>query len=102
MTKMSEILERFKEVEGFEAVGGFSQKVYASEEIWFSQHLRAWGNRRSMAFDILADFRAVTSSRKLEWFSPLQLGLTVLVTMLFPFALRFRRPCALWYYRPKR
>lgn len=88
--------------EGFEAVGGFSQKVYASEEIWFSQRLRAWGNQRNQAFKILADFRAVTSSRKLEWFSPLQLGLTVMVTTLFPFSLRFRMPCALWYYRPKR
>jgi glycosyltransferase involved in cell wall biosynthesis len=88
--------------EGFETVEGFSQNVYASEEIWFSQNLRAWGNQRNKTFKILAAFRAVTSSRKLEWFSPLQLGLTVLVTMLFPFALRFRMPCALWYYRPKR
>ncbi|MBL7179599.1 MAG: glycosyltransferase [Pseudomonadota bacterium] len=88
--------------EGFEAVGGFSQKVYASEEIWFSQRLRSWGDRRNKAFKMLAAPRVITSSRKLEWFSPLQLGLTVLVATLFPFSLRFRMPCALWYYRPKR
>jgi len=88
--------------EGFAAVGGFSQKVYASEEIWFSQRLRSWGNRRSKAFKMLADFRVVTSSRKLEWFSPLQLVLTVMVATLFPFSLRFRKSCTLWYYRPKR
>ena len=88
--------------EGFEAVGGFSQKVYASEEIWLSQRLRSWGNLRKKAFIMLTDARAVTSSRKLEWFSPLQLGLTVMVTTLFPFSLRFRKLCALWYYRPKR
>jgi glycosyltransferase involved in cell wall biosynthesis len=33
--------------EGFEAVGGFSQKVYVGEEIWFSINYGKWGKARN-------------------------------------------------------
>jgi len=86
--------------DGFEAIGGFSEKVYAGEEIWFSHQLRSWGNKRNMAFQMILLHRIITSSRKLEWFSPLQLALSVVVLTIFPFSLRFRRLCSHWYYRP--
>ncbi len=47
----------------FEAVGGFSEKVYASEECWLS-----WAMRKQGRFVILRD-RVMTSSRKLRTFS---------------------------------
>lgn len=47
----------------FEAVGGFSEKVYASEECWLS-----WAMRKQGRFEILRE-RVVTSSRKLRTFS---------------------------------
>ncbi len=87
--------------EGFEAVGGFSEKVYASEEIWFSHKLHSWGKKRDMAFQIISSPPVVTSIRKLEWFSPFQLLTMVLVLTIFPFLLRFRLTCSFWYYRPK-
>lgn len=87
--------------EGFEAVGGFSEKVYAGEEIWFSHHLQSWGKKRSMAFQIISAPQIVTSNRKLEWFSPIQLALSALVLTVFPFAPRFRLLCSHWYFRPK-
>lgn len=87
--------------EGFEAIGGFSEKVYAGEEIWFSHHLQSWGKKRGMAFQIISAPPVITSSRKLEWFSPLQLVLSVLVLTIFPFSLRFRLLCSQWYFRPK-
>jgi len=52
--------------EAFEAVGGFSEKVYASEEIWFSRRLKRWGKKRGQVFWIITRHRAVTSSRKLD------------------------------------
>ncbi len=88
--------------EGFEAVGGFSQKVYASEEIWFSNRLQSWGNLQQKTFRMITSPRVVTSSRKLEWYSPVQLGLTALMTTVFPFSLRFRNACSVWYWRPKK
>jgi glycosyltransferase involved in cell wall biosynthesis len=87
--------------EGFEAVGGFSEEVYASEEIWFSQKMQSWGKRQGKDFRIIADPPIVTSSRKLEWFSPFQLVVPALILTMFPFLLRFRSFCSHWYYRPK-
>jgi glycosyltransferase involved in cell wall biosynthesis len=86
--------------EAFDAVGGFSQNVYASEEIWFSWRLRAWGKRRRMDFRIISDPPLITSSRKLKWFSlPGMFGMLV-VFCFFPFAIRYRPLCRLWYERP--
>ena len=36
--------------EGFEDVGGVCEKIYASEEIWFSKKLNVWGNSRGLKF----------------------------------------------------
>lgn len=88
--------------EGFEAVGGFSEKVFASEEIWFSRQLQTWGRKRQMAFQVIPSPRIVTSGRKLEWFTPFEMILTGMMITIFPFTLRFRIACMHWYYRPDR
>ena len=49
--------------DAFDAVGGFSEKVFASEECWLS-----WALRKHGPFVILRE-RVVTSSRKLRTFS---------------------------------
>lgn len=87
--------------EGFQAVGGFSQRVYASEEIWFSRGLSHWGRRRRLAFRVITEHRAATSSRKMQWFSPLRMTGMMLVMLLFPFAVYFRPLCSMWYTRPQ-
>jgi len=87
--------------EGFEQIGGFSEKVYASEEFWFSKKLKAWGKERSMDFRVITDPPVITSARKLQWFSPLELILILLVGA-FPFAVRYRSLCSFWYRRPPR
>ena len=85
--------------QGFEAVGGFSEKVYASEEIWFSRQLRAWGKSRGLTFRVIKHPPIVTSVRKLNGFTPRQAVLLIFI-MLFPLALRSRRLCSFWYSRP--
>jgi len=47
----------------FEAVGGFSQRVYASEELWFSIHMNLWAWRNGKRFRVIRDQQAVTSIR---------------------------------------
>ncbi|MFQ5659784.1 MAG: glycosyltransferase [Gammaproteobacteria bacterium] len=86
--------------EGFEAIGGFSEKVYASEEIWLSRRLRSWGKKRGLAFEIITDPPAITSMRKLDWYTPAQLLLLTIPVLLFPPAVRFRVFCLPWYRRP--
>ena len=81
--------------EGFEEVGGFSEKVYASEEIWFSKKLNAWGKTRNLNFKIITKFPIVTSGRKLD--NEFQLWGSMLTMLIFPFAIFFRKFCSHWY-----
>ena len=85
--------------DAFDAVGGFSETVYAGEELWFSLALRRWAKRHGRHFAILTAKPVVTSSRKLDWHSPLkQLGLILFFT-LCPLATRCRFLCGFWYQR---
>ena len=81
--------------EGFEEVGGFSEKVYASEEIWFSKKLSAWGKNRDLKFKIITKFSIVTSGRKLD--NEFQFWGSMFVMLFFPFAIFFRKFCSHWY-----
>lgn len=86
--------------EGFDAVGGFSEKVYASEEIWFSRGLRAWGREKGLEFEIITEPGIVTSMRKVNWYSTSHMLRQVFLLTLFPPAVFFRRLCRPWYDRP--
>jgi hypothetical protein len=85
--------------EGWEAAGGFPTSVYASEELWFSRALKRWGKPRGLRFRILREC-VDTSMRKLVWYSPWQLTWRMLSFLLFPWRLRRREACAIWYDRP--
>lgn len=86
--------------QGFEAVGGFSQKVYVGEEVWFSRDINRWARCRNLSFSIIDRVPAVTSTRKLSWFSNFQ-TITLLVSMIFfPLISRHRSLCRYWYRRP--
>ena len=85
--------------EGWQAVGGFNEKVYAAEEIYFSKALRRWGRKRGLAFTIL-DVPVDTSMRKAEWYTVGHILWSMLRLVLCPFLLRFRRFCRMWYARP--
>jgi glycosyltransferase involved in cell wall biosynthesis len=88
--------------EAFDAVGGFSESVYASEEIWFSRAVSRWGRRRGLEFVILDGHSPVTSNRKADWYSTRVVLASTLLLLVFPLALRSRRLCWLWYRRPAR
>ncbi|MGM0593999.1 MAG: glycosyltransferase [Pseudomonadota bacterium] len=86
--------------EAFEAVGGFSQAVYASEEIWLSRALRRRARQEGSEFCIIQSYSALSSGRKLEWFGPWQQAGLLLMVLLFPFFVRFKQLCGFWYRRP--
>ena len=88
--------------EGFEAVGGFSPRVYAGEELFFSRAVRRWGRRRGLEFRIIQEHAIVSSSRKLRWHSPWQLIWPTIMMTLFPFLILSRRFCGIWYKRPEK
>ena len=85
--------------DAFLAAGGFSERVYASEEIWLSRAVKRWGRERGLEFVIL-DEAVVTSARKTHWY-PAPVLLAVTMSFLFcPWLVRSRRYCWLWYHRP--
>ena len=86
--------------EAFAAIGGFDERFYASEEIHFSQALKRWAKRNRLRVVVL-DEPAITSSRKLDWFTWGQIARTFLRLGLNLSLLRNREACRFWYDRPK-
>lgn len=87
--------------DAFEDIGGFDQKLYASEEVRLSRLLRKWGKAHDLSFDIITGAPARTSARKLQWYSgPKMLG-WIFFMMLVPIAVRSRKLCGFWYERPE-
>lgn len=85
----------------FNSLGGFSEDVYASEEIWFSRQLRRLGRKHGQHFDIIVDIPAHSSGRKLEWYSTGRQAMLLIMLTFFPFAVRFKSLCGFWYRRPE-
>lgn len=86
--------------DAFEAVGGFSPKVYAGEEIVFSRAMRRWAAKRGQRFEVIPSPPVTTSARKFEWYPPWKVALTHFLLGLFPPLVRSRRFCQFWYQRP--
>ena len=85
--------------QAWEECGGFDERVYAGEEIFFSHRLKQWAKKHKMRFRILTDHPVVTSARKVEWYG--QWGLLWhCLLMMRPGAVRSRAACSLWYSRP--
>ncbi|WP_018873746.1 glycosyltransferase [Thioalkalivibrio sp. ALJ16] len=83
----------------FAATGGFSERVYAGEEVWLSRALRRWGRRHNQRFVIL-DVPVATSGRKAEWFGLLRQAGLLAQVLLLPWTLRSRCGAWFWYTRP--
>jgi glycosyltransferase involved in cell wall biosynthesis len=84
----------------FDRCGGFSEKVYAGEEIWLSHCLKRAARQAGRRFCVIRAPAAVSSGRKLHWYGHgLQL-LLLLALLLFPWMVRYKCFCGFWYRRP--
>lgn len=86
--------------EAFDDIGGFNEKIYASEEIWFSRALKKWGRKHDQRFLLITCERIVSSSRKLD--HPIALIFTTIIGLIFPFMIFFKSLCHFWYVRKKK
>jgi glycosyltransferase involved in cell wall biosynthesis len=86
--------------DAFTSTGGFDEGVYASEEIWLTKRIKRWGKRRGMKFHIISDPPVETSGRKTNWFSDWEFVLQLGIFFIFPWAVRSKKLCGLWYRRP--
>ncbi len=87
--------------EAWRDTGGFSDMLFAAEEVFFSRKLKSWGRKRNLKMEILK-LKVDTSMRKIEWYSMRQLLWMTLRIFFCPWLLRSRRSCGLWYERPNR
>lgn len=87
--------------DAFLATGGFSEKVFAGEEIHFSKALRKWAKANGRTFEIISSPRPVTSARKMNWYSQYRVMGAIFLFAIFPFLTRFKSCCGLWYKRPE-
>ena len=85
--------------EAWSEVGGFDERVYAGEELFFSHRLKRWAKLRGLEFRILTKTPIRTSARKMEWYGQWQL-LWRVILLAWPGAMMRRDLCGLWYVRP--
>jgi len=91
----------FCKKEDFLQVGGFPESMYAGEEIEFVRKLKKINKKSKKEFLIIEEPPVITSSRKLIWYSSWKIFLQLVMILIFPFSVRFRRLCGFWYVRPK-
>jgi glycosyltransferase involved in cell wall biosynthesis len=88
----------FCERTAFNEVGGFSQELFASEEIDLSKRLKQLGHRRHKRFVILHRHPIVTSARKIHLYSRREHFRFLFRALLRPRqTVRSREACPTWY-----
>ena len=86
--------------EVWEETGGFSEKVYAGEELLFSREMKKWGKKHNKNFKIITAFPVRTSDRKMKWFA-FKTHLKQILILLLPGSFAKKEKCFIWYDRPK-
>lgn len=88
----------FVEAEAFRAVGGFSQRLYATEEIDLCRRLKRLARRQGRRLVILSRHPVQTSGRKLQLYTPFEmLGLLTRTVLTGGRTLRRPQDLFLWY-----
>ena len=91
----------FCRADAFRGVGGFSERLYAAEEIALSRELKRWGRARGLGFAILCRAPHVSSGRKTSLYTSREL-LRVLGSMLLSPRRTLTSPEALFHLYDRR
>ncbi len=88
----------FCEAAAFRDIGGFSEELFASEEIDFSRRMKRLARKRGKSFEILHRHPLLTSGRKLQLYRTRDFVRFMAKTLWSGGrALRRREDCAPWY-----
>lgn len=84
--------------EAFRAVGGFSNELYAAEEIDLSKKLKKWGAARKLRMRIISTHALKTSARKAKLYTLWDHASLLFRGMLNPRKMtRTKEACTIWY-----
>ncbi|MCM8528996.1 MAG: hypothetical protein NE327_20905, partial [Lentisphaeraceae bacterium] len=87
--------------EAYKDSGGFSEEIYAAEDVHFSSRLKKWGRKNGRKkFKILEQHKIVTSDRKFKWYSGFELLKVFLIIGIMPWRLKDKEKLGFWYKRP--
>jgi glycosyltransferase involved in cell wall biosynthesis len=88
----------FVEAEAFRKVGGFSDRLYAAEELDLSRKLKRLARERRKKMVIISSPQLITSGRKAHLYSGAEMGFFFLKAALLPWKMLTRREsCGIWY-----
>ena len=84
--------------DAFRDVGGFTQELYAAEEIRLSKQLKRWGQQRGLQFTILTQHPLETSARKVALYSVGEIAGQIMRVLLHPRrTLQDKKQLSVWY-----
>ncbi len=84
--------------DAFRDVGGFTQELYAAEEIRLSKQLKQWGRQSGLHFTILTQHPLETSARKVALYSVGEIAGQILRVLLHPRrTLQDKKQLSIWY-----
>ena len=87
--------------DAFKETGGFNEKIYAAEDVYFSSRLKKWGRKNGRKkFKIMPQHTIITSDRKLKWYSHFQIFKMFFIIGIMPWRLKSREKLNFWYSRP--
>jgi glycosyltransferase involved in cell wall biosynthesis len=81
----------------FDIIGGFDERFYAGEDMKFATDLKKQGKREGKKFCVLTDVYLLKSTRKFDKFGGITLGLGLIVFLLCPWLVRYKKACFFWY-----
>lgn len=88
----------FCRADAFREVGGFSENLYAAEEVELSNKLKRWAKGRGLNFRILTAHPHISSGRKFYLYSRRELAGHLMRSALFPWStLRSRKRLGYFY-----
>jgi glycosyltransferase involved in cell wall biosynthesis len=87
----------FCRADAFRAVGGFSARMYAAEEIQFSRKLKRWSRKHGLDFIILTAHPHITSGRKFKLYSQGEILRFFLRSLLLPWTIFSRKRLGFFY-----
>jgi glycosyltransferase involved in cell wall biosynthesis len=84
--------------DAFRDIGGFTQELYAAEEIRLSRQLKRWGRQRGLQFVILTEHPLETSARKVALYSAREIAGQILRVVFHPRrTLQDKKQLSVWY-----
>jgi glycosyltransferase involved in cell wall biosynthesis len=88
--------------EAYKGCGGYSESIYAAEDLVFSRALQKWGKSHGkQKFTIITKYPIITSDRKMKWFTNWEIFTKLFLLGLMPWKLRSRKNADFWYKRPE-